>query len=432
MRQSSKRFGSTSGMMNVPSLHSDFRYLPSSRSPSSTACIGPTTTTRTSTTASTTTTSTRSTKRAIFPSYNPLSAFHSGKYKTTKPASDVGCYSSTTFPALLQDRECDLDFYCQYFRGQNHSNYVAATSPQGPIIVSIAVNKRGVIRILIRTTQGSERIEKSMASLSIPWFRRAFGVSHLMILGLVCPALPIDSLQVCQNPGLPQELARMEERQIIRCYKFGVYHLLPGQTTEYQGLSNAQDSCTPAFTNFMHWLGEPIRLCGWKGYRAGLDVAGDTTGETSIFRHFENYQVMYHCAPLLPCDPQDLQQIERRRFIGNDIVVIVFKENDDDEQFDLTSVGSRQNHIICVVRPIPGANGSEPTSYRIKIAVKDGIRNFSPLDFPSVLTKDDASRDLLLLKLICGERAAYSAKAFATQLLRTRESLLRDVIESYR
>ena len=149
----------------------------------------------------------------------------------------------------------------------------------------------------------------------------------------------------------------MEERQIIRCYKFGVYHLLPGQTTEYQGLSNTQgkkflflsslfffsplflfilsrtffswktraqqffillfffrgtiqflnsfagwfesfpplsacslfltnalslyfffpDTCTPAFTNFMHWLGEPIRLCGWKGYRAGLDVAGKHT-----------------------------------------------------------------------------------------------------------------------------------------------------------
>lgn len=200
----------------------------------------------------------------------------------------------------------------------DHSNYVAATSPQGPIIVSIAVNKRGIIRILIRTTQvwilfcclclpllfissalllrlawalingalfdtfvwhlfslkaiekehtpsslplfsdvnlktpcfgpqffsyfwqGSERIEQSISSLSIPWYRRAFGVSHLTLLSLACPALPIDTLELCQNPGLPPELARMEERQIIRCYKFGVYHLLPGQTTEYQGLSNTQ------------------------------------------------------------------------------------------------------------------------------------------------------------------------------------------------
>lgn len=97
---------------------------------------------------------------------------------------------------------------------------------------------------------------------------------------------------------------------------------------------------------------------------------------------------MYHCAPLMPFNPKDHHQVERRRFIGNDIVsfvvifyrtlwnfvefmlrcgalttlfipfvismplfyfhwntqvVIVFKEHDDDEQFDLSSVGSRQN-----------------------------------------------------------------------------------------
>ncbi|KAG0038638.1 hypothetical protein BGZ82_011369 [Podila clonocystis] len=178
------------------------------------------------------------------------------------------------------------------------------------------------------------------------------------------------------------------------------------------------------------WLGEPIKLNGWKGYRAGLDTIGDTTGETSVFTHWNAYQIMFHCAPYLPFNPSDTQQVERRRFIGNDIVVIVFKESDDEEQFDLDSVGSRQNHIICIVRPIPSATNSGAGAYRVAIAVKNGIRNFTPLDFPVVLQRDDASRDLLLLKLISGERAAYRAKAFATQLLRTRESLLRDVIES--
>lgn len=122
MRQSSKRFGSTARMMNVATLHSDFRYLPSSRNSSSTVYPSSPAATRSTTNTSSTTTSTRSTKRAIFPSYNPLSAFHSAKCKPTKPASsDVGCYSSTTFPVLLQDRECDLEFYCRHFRGQSKS-----------------------------------------------------------------------------------------------------------------------------------------------------------------------------------------------------------------------------------------------------------------------------------------------------------------------
>ncbi|KAF8909917.1 hypothetical protein BGZ58_005961, partial [Dissophora ornata] len=65
----------------------------------------------------------------------------------------------------------------------------------------------------------------------------------------------------------------MEERQIIRSHKFGIYQLLPGQTLERQGLANPCDSCTPDFLDFVNWLGEPIRLRGWKGYRAGLDVS---------------------------------------------------------------------------------------------------------------------------------------------------------------
>jgi hypothetical protein len=34
------------------------------------------------------------------------------------------------------------------------------------------------------------------------------------------------------------------------------------------------DSCTPAFLDFLDWLGEPVRLNGWKGYKAGLDTIG--------------------------------------------------------------------------------------------------------------------------------------------------------------
>ncbi|KAG0061805.1 hypothetical protein BGZ90_003384 [Linnemannia elongata] len=119
--------------------------------------------------------------------------------------------------------------------------------------------------------------------------------------------------------------------------------LLPGQTLEYQGLTNTKESCTPEFLDFLNWLGEPVQLQGWKGYRAGLDVIGNTTGETSVYTNWNGYQIMYHCAPLMPFNPKDHHQVERRRFIGNDIVVIVFKEDDDDEQFDLSSVGSRQN-----------------------------------------------------------------------------------------
>ena len=37
------------------------------------------------------------------------------------------------------------------------------------------------------------------------------------------------------------------------------------------------ESCTPEFMDFLSWLGDPVRLLGWKGYRAGLDVIGKGT-----------------------------------------------------------------------------------------------------------------------------------------------------------
>jgi hypothetical protein len=49
----------------------------------------------------------------------------------------------------------------------------------------------------------------------------------------------------------------MEERQIIRCHKFGVVMLLPGQTLEHQGLTNTRGK--RAMVKINGWEG------GWQG-----------------------------------------------------------------------------------------------------------------------------------------------------------------------
>ncbi|KAF9158033.1 hypothetical protein DFQ26_008041 [Actinomortierella ambigua] len=227
-------------------------------------------------------------------------------------------------------------------------------------------------------------------------------------------------MRACQHPDLVKELVHIEERQIVRSHKIGVIHLFSDQTTEQQALAN--ETVSPAFSEFLHWLGDPVRLQGWQGYRGGLDVKGDTTGKESFVASWRSNQIMFHCASLIPFNPRDRQQIERRRFIGNDIVVIVFQEGDG--EVDLSTIRSKQTHIVCIVRPQP-----EHTAYRIAIAAKEGISNFAPFDFPSLLERTRESRDLLLWKLINGERAAYRAEAFANQILRTREALLQEVIE---
>ena len=52
---------------------------------------------------------------------------------------------------------------------------------------------------------------------------------------------------------------------------------------------------------------------------------GDTTGTHSIYTEVEGYDVMFHVSTMLE-HSNDEQQINKKRFIGNDIVIILFKE----------------------------------------------------------------------------------------------------------
>jgi RAP1 GTPase activating protein 1 len=81
-----------------------------------------------------------------------------------------------------------------------------------------------------------------------------------------------------------------------------------------------------AFEEFLDFLGDRIRLKGWTGMRGGLDVRSDSTGEHSIYVDYQRYNMMFHVSTLLPYYPQDIQQVERKRHIGNDVVVIVWNE----------------------------------------------------------------------------------------------------------
>jgi len=52
----------------------------------------------------------------------------------------------------------------------------------------------------------------------------------------------------------------------------------------------------------------------------------ESTGVESIYTEFRGQHIMFHVSTLLPYFPMDNQQVERKRHLGNDIVVIVFLE----------------------------------------------------------------------------------------------------------
>lgn len=49
---------------------------------------------------------------------------------------------------------------------------------------------------------------------------------------------------------------------------------------------------SPAFEEFLEFLGEKVRLKGWDKYNGGLDVERDRTGQYSVYTCWNNLQFM--------------------------------------------------------------------------------------------------------------------------------------------
>ena len=59
---------------------------------------------------------------------------------------------------------------------------------------------------------------------------------------------------------------------------------------------------------------------------------------------------MFHVSTLLPHNVLDKQQLEKKRHIGNDLVVIIFQ--DGDQVYRPTTLSSRQIQVVFLIIPL--------------------------------------------------------------------------------
>ncbi|KAI9243567.1 hypothetical protein BDA99DRAFT_449016 [Phascolomyces articulosus] len=193
--------------------------------------------------------------------------------------------------------------------------------------------------------------------------------------------------------GLEKDILRFDEMEIPKCYKFGVLSVRDGQTTEEEWFANSNVS--EPLERFLHIIGRPIELEGYKGYTAGLDTRSGESGKFSYATSWRDYEIMFHVAPLMPCRENDKQQVHRKRYIGNDIVCIVFIEGND-SQFDPDIIRSQFLHVYILVHP-EIVDGKQ--AWRIQVMNKKNVSEYSPLiPSPSILLDEDELRGFLLLK----------------------------------
>jgi hypothetical protein len=235
-------------------------------------------------------------------------------------------------------------------------------------------------------------------------------------------------------PDVQKDLITLEEQEGAVHFKFGVLYAREGQLTDDEMFSNEHGSRN--FEEFLDLLGERVALKDFPNYRGGLDNRNNATGTHSVYTTFEGHEIMFHVSTLLPYHPENKQQVERKRHLGNDIVVIIFMEGNTHREalqaaltFDPSvSIKSQFNHIFAVVTH----NKSDGT-YRLCMYSDSTMPDYSPpLPVDGLFQDPNTFRDFLLAKLINGEKAAYSLPVFSEKRERTLDLLIKGVEQRYK
>jgi RAP1 GTPase activating protein 1 len=319
----------------------------------------------------------------------------------------------------------DMRYYQDNYMSKPHFSFVVG-DPQ-PVSVSIVLAGDSY-KSVIRTPGGNVRLNTPKGNIKPSWWRKLVGAgpSAQDVLRSIGPNLP--PLKQIVSPGLPNAILSLEEKQTIRGFKFGILYAAEGQTKEDEMFSNQASS--PEFEEFLDFLGDRVLLHGWPNFRAGLDVKTGTTGSHSIYQRWNGNEIMYHVSCMLPFNHKDKQQLERKRHIGNDIVVIVFI--DGDTLYRPTTISSRQVHVVLVVKAVTLPDDPGQRYYRLAVVSKDGVPEFGPpLPANGLYKKDEAFKTFFYSKLLNAEKASYAAPILGNKLTRTRTALLKDVADTF-
>lgn len=317
------------------------------------------------------------------------------------------------------DTDDTAKYYRRYFLGKEHINLVGSDENLGPVVMSLKnehMAGQDQTRILLRLRT------ETIYGL-IPTSRSGIMPSPLKMAKMLNEQVNIDNFTAVMCLNASSLIAAYDEHVLVNCFKFGVLYQTYGQTTEEELFGNNETS--PAFEEFLDMLGQKIKLKDHKGYRGGLDIINGHTGTEAVYEKFHDREIMFHVAPLLPHTAGDAQQLQRKRHVGNDIVAIVFQEKAT--PFTPHMIASHFLHTFIVVTHLDTVGGE--TRYKVAVTARDDVPFFGPtLPQPSIFRKGREFKEFLLTKLINAENACYKADKFAQLELRTRSSLLLNLV----
>ncbi|XP_073325593.1 rap1 GTPase-activating protein 1-like isoform X7 [Pagrus major] len=318
--------------------------------------------------------------------------------------------------------ECNTTatIYRKHFLGKEHFNYYSVDGALGHLVFSLkydVIGDQEHLRLMLRNKLKTHHDVIPISCLTeFP--------NVVQMAKLVCEEVNVDRFFPVLYPKASRLIVTFDEHVISNNFKFGIVYQKFGQTSEEELFGNSDESS--AFVEFLEFLGEKIELHNFKGFRGGLDVTHGQTGTESVYCNYRNKEVMFHVSTKLPYTEGDTQQLQRKRHIGNDIVAIVFQE--ENTPFVPDMIASNFLHAYVVVQVVNPC--SDNVLYRVSVTARDDVPFFGPaLPNPAVFKKGPEFHEFLFTKLINAEYACYKAEKFAKLEERTRSALLETLYE---
>ncbi|XP_050967383.1 rap1 GTPase-activating protein 1 isoform X6 [Labeo rohita] len=339
---------------------------------------------------------------------------------------DLGSSSTPEEPPPCPASQVKLEtnsiakIYRKHFLGKEHFNYYSVDSALGHLVFSVkydVIGDQEHLRLLLRSKYKTYHDVIPISCLTeFP--------NVVQMAKLICEEVNVDRFYPVLYPKASRLIVTFDEHVISNNFKFGVIYQKFAQTSEEELFGNNEES--PAFVEFLEFLGEKIELHDFKGFRGGLDVTHGQTGIESVYHNFHNKEIMFHVSTKLPYTEGDSQQLQRKRHIGNDIVAIVFQE--ENTPFVPDMIASNFLHAYVVVQVENAC--TDNVLYKVSVTARDDVPFFGPaLPDPAVFKKSPEFHEFLLTKLINAEYSCYKAEKFAKLEERTRSALLETLYE---
>eukprot|EP01125_Pyxidicula_operculata_P006691 TRINITY_DN2300_c0_g1_i2.p1 TRINITY_DN2300_c0_g1~~TRINITY_DN2300_c0_g1_i2.p1 ORF type:complete len:873 (+),score=120.37 TRINITY_DN2300_c0_g1_i2:60-2678(+) len=300
-----------------------------------------------------------------------------------------------------------IPYYTKIFSQNVHHTYIGNDKSLGPYIVSILEKGEDVpFSQLSASHQSSHQSSESFVAYQVlicskkgndlqRYITKKSKKKPSMdtILKSIDPQLGRHNLKRIKDSSIVNKIVNFESIQIVNNFKFGILYCKEGQVHEREMFSNEHGS--PEFKHFLFLLGKRIHLKGWPYYSGGLDTSDHClTGNRALYTEWRDLSFIFHVSTMLPFYLDDPQQLARKRHLGNDIVLIIFKEGNTPYSPD--TVASTFNHIIIVVQPV---YIKDELKYRVSVASKETVPSFGPsLPEPALFNADSAFREFLLAK----------------------------------